>query len=192
MAKLDNMVPFILHWEVGYNGKATDPQTAYTAAARKGYHCIAGDKGGPTMCGVTLATYKTYCRQKGLPVPTVATLKALPFKHWYDITKSGFWDKCHADLIVTDSHAWVLVDWMFTAGVNAIKNAQRALGVTADGIVGNKTLAAINGGDPRTVFNTLQAARTAYYRRIATGTNAKFLRGWLNRTNAITFTRLNY
>lgn len=78
----------------------------------------------------------------------------------------------------------MLVDWCFTSGSHAIKRAQRALGLQADGVVGAKTLAALNAPDSAATFRAIKDARIAFYRSIARGTQARYLKGWLARTEA--------
>ena len=65
-----------------------------------------------------------------------------------------------------------------------IKFPQRVLGVNDDGIVGPKTLAAINGYENQEeLFNKLWNRRKKHFQDIAKGGKAKFLGGWLNRLN---------
>lgn len=66
----------------------------------------------------------------------------------------------------------------------ASKWLQQALGVTADGIIGPKTLqaAALYTGD---LSEKLLDRTEEHYRSIARGRLAKFLRGWLNRNNSL-------
>jgi len=66
----------------------------------------------------------------------------------------------------------------------AAKWLQQAVGVPADGIIGKKTLEAsgIYTGD---LSRVLLDRTEEHYRSIARGGLAKFLRGWLNRNNAL-------
>jgi len=110
-------------------------------------------------------------------------------EEWRDILKSLFWDRWKADQIQNQSLALLLVDWVWGSGLYGVTKAQAVLGVKVDGIVGPKTLAAVNGGDPRATFQTIHQARKAYFESICRSrpANRKFLKGWLNRLNAITF-----
>ena len=65
----------------------------------------------------------------------------------------------------------------------AAKAIQKLVGVTADGVIGNITLNAINKANPTLLFYRLFNARQNYYEEIVkrTPTNAKFLLGWDNR-----------
>lgn len=67
----------------------------------------------------------------------------------------------------------------------AIRWLQETLGVRVDGFVGPKTLAAASCGDTSAIAQRLLSQRAAFYRSIARGRRAKFLRGWLNRNNAL-------
>lgn len=125
MADVKKLAPFILKWEGGF---VNDPD----------------DLGGATNMGVTMATYKVYCKRKGRPEPAIDDLKHLSNDEWIDILKSLYWDKWKADQIKSQSVANILVDWVWASGNYGIKIPQELLGVTADGIVGKNTLAAVN------------------------------------------------
>lgn len=172
MADYKKLIPHILKWEGGW---ANDP----------------ADKGGPTMKGITLNTYKLYCKLKGKPVPTQTDLKNISQEEWGYIFKTFYWDKWKADQIQNQSIANLLVDWTWGSGQWGIKHPQTVLGVTADGIVGPKTIAAINKyPDQRVLFNKLWARRKKHFESIA-ATNVsqkKFLKGWLNRLNDLKYT----
>ena len=57
---------------------------------------------------------------------------------------SFFWDKIHGGAIKSESVAVMICDWLWTSGAWGLKNTQKVLGVVQDGIVGVKTLGAIN------------------------------------------------
>lgn len=169
MANVDKLVPFILKFEGGF---VNDPD----------------DLGGETNMGVTLKTYKLYCRRKGYPEPTVERLKNLSKEAFTDILKTMYWDACKADNIISQSVANAIVDWAWNSGTaTAVKEVQKVLGVKADGIIGNITLSAINSYSPLPLFGLIQQARIAYIERICISrpTNNKFKKGWLNRINSI-------
>lgn len=76
------------------------------------------------------------------------------------------------------------VDWCWASGVYGIKLPQRVLGVKDDGIVGRKTLAAINDyPDKKELFQKLWNRRKKHFQDIAKNGKEKFLKGWLNRLN---------
>lgn len=166
MAEAERMIPFIRRWEGGY---VNDPD----------------DAGGCTMAGITLKTYQKYYGAD----KDCNDLKFITDSEWLHIFKNGYWDKMKADKIVNQSIAELCVDMLWGSGpITAIKKIQAALGVTADGKVGPITLKAINEGDPQEVFKRLWDMRKRWLEQIAQRkNNKKFLKGWLNRLNAIRF-----
>lgn len=167
MANYIKLIPYILKWEGGWSN---DPV----------------DTGGPTMKGITIATYTAYCNKKGWPSPSLKQLKNISKEEWEEIFKTMFWDRWKADQIDDQSIANLLVDWVWTSGVYGIKYPQQILGVKVDGKVGTKTLAAINNyPNPKELFNKLWERRKQHFTSIANSKpgNQKFLRGWLNRLN---------
>lgn len=170
MANVEKLVPFILRWEGGF---VNDPD----------------DLGGATNRGVTLATYTQYCRKKGYPVPTVERLKNLSEREWTEILKTMYWDRWKADQIVNQSVANILVDWVWASGVHGIKRPQKILDVAVDGIVGSRTLAAINARDAKGLFFAIKADRVKFIDEIckARPANEKYRKGWMNRINNLTF-----
>lgn len=185
MAKIDVLLPFILKWEGGF---ANDP----------------ADAGGATNKGVTIATWRNVGYDKdGDGDIDVQDLKLLSNADVRDrVLKPHFWDRWKADQIQSQKVANILVDWVWGSGKHGIVIPQRLLGVNPDGIVGNKTLAAVNFADPDQLFNVIYNARVkflkditassiaAYERKIGRKatekelmkhTNKRFLNGWLRR-----------
>lgn len=172
MANYKTLKPFILQYEGGFTN---DPN----------------DLGGATNKGVTLTTFRSHFGKD----KTVEDLKKITDEQWDTIFLKGYWNKCKATDIKTQSVANMLVDWTYNAGINAIKRTQKLLGLVNDGIVGAKTINAINTyPNQRELFEKIKAIRIDYYQRIcvARPTNQKFLKGWTNRTNAITYGYLKY
>jgi len=167
--------PFILSFEGGFANDKDDP-------------------GGATMKGITLNTYKAWRKAHGLPAPTVADLKDITEAEWDNVFKSLFWDKWRADDIKDQSLANILVDWLWISGSYGIRIPQYALGVDVDGVVGQKTLAALNSQPPSLFFERLKRERRDYIDRICKSRprNKKFKNGWLRRLNAIRYGSLTY
>jgi lysozyme family protein len=79
---------------------------------------------------------------------------------------------------------------VFDIGVNNGKARsalwlQQALGVKADGFIGPVTLRAAHDSDAVNLALKLLGRREGFYRSIARGSKAKFLKGWLNRNAAL-------
>ena len=177
------MIPFLIFWETGVQSTSSDIETLFNMAKAKGLANDPADKGGDTLVGVTIGTYRAYCRRKGRGVPSVSVLSRLSFAEWLDILKTMFWDLWQADRITGQRVAHILVDWVWMSGVYGITIPQKLLGVKADGIVGPKTLAAVNSRDPSSLSELLKRERIAYIDRICASrpANRRFRSGWLRR-----------
>ncbi len=196
MANIDVLIPFILHFETGVAKSYLNlpPAEVFAKARKTGYANDPDDAGGATMCGITIATFQAYCRKKGYPVPTVTRLRNMTYGEWYEVYKSLFWDKWLADSIRNQAVANILVDWVWASGSSGIKIPQRILGVKQDGIVGPKTLEAVNTSDPKWLFDKIHDERIKFVEDIVRRkpSQKKFLNGWKRRINAITYTGFNY
>ena len=108
--------------------------------------------------------------------------------------KPHFWDRWKADKIKSQSVANILVDWVWASGKHGITNIQRLLGVKVDGIVGDKTIAALNAKEPRQLFASIKKARVSFIEGIirANPKQKKFRNGWLNRLACIQYGSLKY
>lgn len=189
MANVDVLLPYILKWEGGF---VNDP----------------ADAGGATNKGVTIATWRQVGYDKdGDGDIDVADLKLLTNADVRNrVLKPAYWDRWKADQINSQKIANILVDWVWGSGKHGIVIPQRLLGVKPDGIVGNKTLAAVNFADPDQLFDAIFRARVDFLHEITRNsiakyerkigrkaterelmkyTNKRFLNGWLNRLNDI-------
>lgn len=166
MADYRKLKPFILRWEGGYiNDQA--------------------DLGKQTNKGVTLSTYRSVFGKN----KTVSDLKKITDEQWEFIFKKYYWDKWKADNIKDQNVANILVDWVWASGSYGIKIPQRVLGVDVDGIVGPKTIAAVNARDGRELFDNIKQERKDFIDRICQTRpqNKKFKNGWLNRINSLDY-----
>ena len=104
-------------------------------------------------------------------------------QQWRHIMKTGFWDKCQADMIHNQSVAEIFVDWCVNSGTGMIKKVQGMVAVKTDGIVGPRTLAAINAYDQRRLHYMIKAARAEWYSACVKNrsANLKWYDGWMNR-----------
>ena len=164
MADIKNIIPLIQRWE----GKFSNDDN---------------DAGGDTMMGITMRTFISYRKKKGLPLPTIGDLKDISPDEWEAVLKLFFWDKWQADQINNQSIANILVDWLWNSGSWGIKIPQRILGLVEDGIVGYKTLYSINTANQKGLFQDIKKAREQFFWDIVKNnpTQQKFINGWLNR-----------
>jgi lysozyme family protein len=163
MAKSELLMPFIQKWEGGY---ANNPN----------------DKGGCTMKGITIKTYRKYFGE----YKTCSDLKNITEEQWLHIFENGYWNPCKGDDIIDQSIANIIVDWAWMSGVKtAIKKIQKIIGVEDDGIVGKQTLNAINSFPPDILFEIIYNERKKYYYNICENNPSQevFLKGWMNRLN---------
>ncbi len=167
MANLEKALKKCLKWEGGY---ANDPD----------------DTGGPSMRGVTIATYREYCRRVGKPVPTVNDLKKISYEEIVDLADKLFWSKIMGNRIKNQSIANLCFDSVWGSGLGYIKVIQRVLGVQVDGIFGPNTLAKMNNWNPQSdLFERLWKRRKTYFEGCSTAW--KYLNGWMNRLRSFTF-----
>lgn len=183
-ARMCRLIRHILKWETGVTSTGKETFADYFAACKKrGFTDDPDDSGGATMCGVTLATYRAhYGKDK-----TAADLKAITAQQWKDILYKDYWQRWRADEIDSAAVACMLVDWLWHSGKFGIRIPQYMLGVKVDGVVGAKTIAAVNLQDARTLFEDLKEERKNFLSRIAAGGKKKFLKGWLNRVDDLNF-----
>lgn len=71
MARVENIVPFILKWETGTTGIGLTNEQLFEKAKERGFANDPDDLGGATMCGVTFSTYTAYCSKKRLSTATL-------------------------------------------------------------------------------------------------------------------------
>lgn len=190
MANIEHFIPFLIKWEAGISKKSNETNESLFQRARKtGWADDPDDLGGQTMVGVTMATYEEYCRRKGYPKPTTGRLMDLSYNDWKSILKMLYWDRWNADEIRSQSIAEIVCDFVWASGVHGIKVPQDLVGVIPDGIVGPKTLAAVNSRNPRELFDQIKIARFDFIEDICRErpANNKFKRGWMNRINDIKF-----
>jgi lysozyme family protein len=163
MAKIEEIMPFILKWEGGY--------------AHNKY-----DKGGATNKGITYKTWEAYCKSKGKEA-SLTSLRHMTNEEWKEIFIEHSWKPWQGDKIESQRVANICVDWSWMSGAKVIKKVQKLLGLTADGVVGPKTLASINGHSEDALFGQIKELRKKHFESIVKKdpTQQIFLKGWLNR-----------
>lgn len=189
MAQIDKFIPILYRWEAGVIIKDGESlEHAFERAKKRGFSNDPNDNGGATMVGVTIGTYRAYCRYKGKKIPSVYNLKNISYKEWRDIVHTMFWSKWKADLIENQKTANMVVDWIWASGQGiGVKRVQKILGVTVDGIVGPKTINALNNSNQEELITKIYNARAQHFNAIvkARPSQKKWLKGWMNRINYI-------
>ena len=102
--------------------------------------------------------------------------------------KKEFWDKAKLDEV----HSQQIANEIFIAGVNmgmkkAVMLAQKLVGVPADGVMGPKTLKAINTHDDTAFDEMYDMLEMDYYEMIVVNDPRKriYAKGWRNRAIAV-------
>lgn len=141
------------------------------------------DKGGATNFGITAARLGEW-RKLGRPA-TAAEVQALTRDEARQIYQAWYVTQPKFDRITDDYLRTVVVDSGVLYGTGrAARWLQEALGVTADGVIGQQTLAALATRNPGTVARRVLALRVKRIGQVVSADQSQlvFLAGWLNRT----------
>lgn len=158
-ATFDYAMPKLLVFEGGWSNHPDDP-------------------GGATMKGVIQRVYDAYRQLKKLPKQSV---KLITDSELFEIYRKQYWDAVKGDQL-PQGVDYVVFDGAVNSGpVQSIKWLQRALGVTADGMIGQATLGALKAvNDCDALVAKIIERRNAFLRALKTFKT--FGKGWMNRT----------
>ena len=175
----------------------------FTLKMEGGYSDHPADKGGATNYGITIGTLqslvkrdKAWVESLGIVLPvTSTTMQRLKMEQAEAIYKREYWDSRDLDTF-PKRVATVLFDCHVNHGwTNAVRIAQRGYNATVgvygvklmdDGIMGNKTRTALSHESDK-LLSCILSARVDFYQSIVESRpNQKvFLKGWLNRVDAL-------
>lgn len=150
-----------LKWEGGYGNDPYDP-------------------GGATNFGIIQREYDAYRVRKGLPKQSVRYISRDEYR---DIYRHSYWDEVRADELPAGVDLAVFDFGVNSGPTTAIKKLQLAVGVVADGHIGQITLDAIEKHDPDDIVSAVMEYRRAYLRSLKTFW--RFGRGWMDRCDGI-------
>ena len=149
-----------------------------------GYVNNPADRGGETNKGIIQKVYDGYRKSRNLAIQSVKNITDDEVK---DIYYRNYWLVAKCDKLpagVDTAH--------FDAAVNggagqAAKFLQRAVGVNADGVIGDTTLAKVNSTEPKSLLKAYVGGRIDFYIDLAIkdASQITFLKGWIRR--AISF-----
>lgn len=139
-----------------------------------GYVNHPKDPGGETNRGVTKAVYDAYRKTRGRPIQSVKFITDDEIKAIY---KFQYWDRVQGDLLPSGVD-YAVFDFAVNSGVGrASKYLQAVVGTAQDGVIGARTLAAIDS--PTRVINALCDRRMSFLRNLRTFMT--FGKGWTRR-----------
>lgn len=141
-----------------------------------GYVDHPADPGGATNYGVTQRTYDGWRRRQRMEMRPVRQITMDEVRAIY---AEGYFALVRFDEMPSGVD-YAVVDYAVNSGPGrAIRDLQRVLGVTADGVFGPVTMAAVHDAAPVTVIRDLCLTRMAFLRRLRHWPT--FGRGWTRR-----------
>ena len=181
MARIEDSLQLV--WDVEYSGmkdRALEQNAGETGLTYKGIYQTAHPQWeGWRIVRNALQKYNGDMKLASLMLFDDVVLEDLVVKFY----KREFWDKMKLDQVTSQK----IADEMMVYGVNvgiskAIKAAQRVVAVPQDGLVGPKTIAALNKCD-ETVFDEMyDMLEVEYYDRLGEQPRFKqFVKGWRSR-----------
>lgn len=140
-----------------------------------GYVNDPRDPGGRTNLGVTQRAWESYLN-RSVTETEMRGLTPAAVKPFY---KAMYWDKIRGDDLPAGVD-YATYDLAVNSGVGrAAKYLQQIAGVTADGVIGPKSLEAIKACDPGQVVDALCNMRLDFLKRLPTFET--FGKGWSRR-----------
>lgn len=146
-------------------------------------HKVAGDTGGLTFAGIAENHWPNWSgwpivKESGAEDPRLTPLVM-------EFYKTNFWNRIKGDELQEQETAENIFDFAVNAGVKtSAMIAQRIAGVLVDGVIGNKSIAALNQISGDDFAMAMFAFKIKRYARIVTRNRSqkKFLLGWINRS----------
>ena len=148
---------------------------SFTNDQRDSGNHLPDGRQGCTMLGCTQANWEAYVGHH----VTQDEMRKLTKEDVKPLYKKNYWDAVSGDLLPTGLD-YAAFDFAINAGPGASrKMIQRALGVTADGAFGPKTLAAIQSADPKELMQKFSDSKIAFYKSLSNYN--VYGAGWLKR-----------
>lgn len=138
-----------------------------------GYDNDPADPGGETKYGIDKRSHPTQ------------DIKNLTRQRAQEIYFSDYWTKNACEELPKGVGEVVMNIAVNAGSARAARWLQQSVGAVADGVIGPKTIALAQAANASVIAETLLDRTEAHYRAIARGSLAKYLRGWLNRNNAL-------
>lgn len=140
---------------------------------------IPNDRGGWTYAGISRRHHPDWIGWEIIDMGQTPAPETV--QDFYDIE---FWRPLRGDEAMNNSVVWPVYDFAVTSGLRvAVRAAQVVLGVTNDGILGPRTLAALNSVDPHQFQIEYAFSRIRFYLDICRRdrTQRGHLLSWIGR-----------
>lgn len=148
-----------------------------------GYVDHPSDPGGATNMGITRRTLASWRKVSPYTLLPKSAVQNLTKKEAGDIYRAWYWDRVNADLLPAGLD-YAVTDYGVNSGpAKAVKDLQRIVGVTMDGVVGNNTLAAVAKWDIEDLINKYCDQRMSFLRSLKTW--GVFSKGWTARVQKV-------
>lgn len=139
------------------------------------------DRGGKTKYGIIEREARGF-GYKG-------HMRDMPIEMAEYIYNQKYYHGNRLDEVVNDKISLSICDWIVNSGTWGVKKAQQTVNIisnyklSTDGIIGNKTLFALNNVDSDKFLQAYHELQRRFYRNIVLSnpTQEDFLKGWLNR-----------
>ena len=153
----------------------------YILSVEGGYSNDKADKGGKTKYGIIEVEARKYGYQ--------GDMKNLTKEIAEDIYKNKYYLSNNLDKIKDKRVALSIADWTINSGNWGTKKAQQAVNIlkgeilVVDGVLGEKSIEAINSIRPEMFLNQYHVLQRRFYQAIVdhNASQKVFLKGWLNR-----------
>lgn len=171
----------------------TEQQRAYcdsiiksTVDLEGGYSNLFGDRGGRTKYGITYQTWKNFANLTLGINPTIDNHRSMSKEDAMAIYKENYWKAGRIDEIEDNYLKHLIFDMKVNNTGNVGNMIQNTLNnhfgknMEIDGIMGSKTIEAINSVDPTEFYDRLLDTREQhYYKESKKPNQLQFLNGWL-------------
>lgn len=140
-----------------------------------GYSNDAGDPGGPTNWGITIADARMYWKANA----TSEDVRNMPKSVAEDIYRKHYATPLHYDELPPGVD-YAVLDYGINSGISrSAKVLQGIAGVVQDGKIGPATIAKVKTLDPESTINAIYDERLKFLRGLSTF--SLFGRGWADR-----------
>lgn len=159
-----------------------DTALAEVLKTEAGFTDDSVDHGGATNYGITAKTLSDFLGRE----VSADDVRNLDMETVRKIYRQNYWDRLALDGVNSPAVAYFLFDQAVNRGCRRVaEEIQSLVGAKTDGVLGPKSLAAINAREPRRLLVDLIKSAQISYAKIcrADPDQSKFIVGWIGRTH---------